>query len=98
MNATMNTETSRVEQIKQRLTQTLNPSSLDIIDESHKHVGHAGAREGGGHFIVNITADTFNGKGMLQRHRLVYDALDDMMNKEIHALSIKAMSPDETNN
>jgi len=85
----------RIEIIKQRLTEALAPERLEIVDESHKHAGHAGARGGGGHFVVIIVASAFQGKALLQRHRMVYDALGDAMRAEIHALSIKAYTPDE---
>lgn len=91
----MNSNNSRVELIRERLTAALNPTSLDIVDESHKHVGHAGARSGGGHFDVTIVAEQFAGKTLIERHRLVYSALGEAMNKEIHALSIKAYTPEE---
>ena len=80
----------RIEKIRQRLEDALSPSSLEIIDDSHKHVGHAGARGGGGHFTVNVIAAAFDGKSPIQKHRMVYDAVGDMMNAEIHALSINA--------
>lgn len=83
----------RIEQIREKLTTALSPTSLDIEDESHLHAGHAGARGGGGHYVVNIVSTAFEGKAPLARHRLVYDALGDMMQKEIHALSIKAATP-----
>jgi BolA protein len=86
----------RVEMIRERLTQTLQPAELEIIDESAKHAGHAGAASGGGHFIVNIVAVAFNDKTLIQRHRLVYDAVDDIMHREIHALSIQAKTPEES--
>ena len=85
----------RIELIRTRLTNALSPTSLDIIDDSHKHVGHAGAAGGGGHFTVHIVAQAFEGHHLLQRHRLIYDALGDAMQTEIHALSIKAHTPDE---
>lgn len=85
---------ARVAMIQQRLTEVFAPHSLNIIDESHKHAGHASAG-GAGHFVVEIVADEFAGKNLIQRHRLVYDALGDVMNTEIHALSIKAATPDE---
>jgi len=84
----------RVAMIEQRLTEVFAPQSLNIVDESHQHVGHASAG-GAGHFAVEIVADAFAGKTLIQRHRLVYDALDDAMNTEIHALSIKASTPAE---
>ena len=86
----------RIEMIRERLTQTLQPAALEIIDESAKHAGHAGAASGGGHFIVNIVATAFNDKTLIQRHRLVYDAVDDIMHREIHALSIQAKTPEES--
>lgn len=86
----------RVEMIRERLTNTLQPTELEIIDESARHAGHAGAASGGGHFIVNIVAAAFNEKTLIQRHRLVYDAVDDIMHREIHALSIQATTPEES--
>ncbi len=83
----------RVEQIRARLSAALSPVSLEIEDDSHLHAGHAGARGGGGHFTVHIVSAAFEGKPPLARHRLVFDALGDMMQKEIHALSIKASTP-----
>ncbi len=88
--------TARIDMIRTRLNSAFNPDSLEIIDESHKHAGHPGAAAGGGHFVVEIVADAFTGKSPIQRHRLVYDAVDDMMPAEIHALSIQARSPDES--
>jgi BolA protein len=85
----------RTEMIRERLVRELSPDSLEIIDESAKHAGHAGAASGGGHFIVHIVADAFRDKTLIQRHRLVYDAVDDIMHREIHALSIQAKTPDE---
>jgi BolA protein len=86
---------NRTEIIRTRLEEALQPSSLEIIDESAKHAGHAGAAGGGGHYIVKIVAMAFADKSPLQRHRLVYAAVDDMMHSEIHALSIQAMTPEE---
>ena len=86
----------RVEMIRERLTNNLQPSELDIVDESARHAGHAGAASGGGHFIVNISASVFKDKTLIQRHRMVYDAVDDIMHSEIHALSIQAKTPDES--
>lgn len=87
--------TDRVALIRERLEAVLAPQSLDIIDESHKHAGHAGAQSGGGHFIVNIVSEAFKDKNLIQRHRMIYDALGDAMHNEIHALSIKASTPEE---
>ena len=86
----------RIAIIRERLTQAFAPQRLNIVDESHKHVGHAQAG-GAGHFAVEIVADAFANKNLIQRHRLVYDALGDIMNTEIHALSIKASTPAEAN-
>lgn len=86
---------NRVEAIRERLTSQLNPSELDIIDESHLHAGHAGAASGAGHFAVTIVADEFKGKSLIERHRAIYLAVDDLMKTEIHALSIKAITSDE---
>lgn len=69
------------------------PELLDVIDDSHKHVGHAGARDGRGHFSVEIVSDAFAGMTMLARHRAIYGALGQMMTTDIHALSIKAGVP-----
>jgi BolA family transcriptional regulator, general stress-responsive regulator len=85
---------NRIEAIRERLNNQLQPTQLDIIDESHLHVGHAGAG-GAGHFSVSITSDVFNGKSMIEQHRLVYLAVDDLMKSEIHALSIKAATTEE---
>ena len=86
---------ARVERIRERLTQALAPLSLEVSDDSHKHAGHAGARGGQGHFGVDIVSTAFAGKLPLARHRLVYAALGEMMQTDIHALSIRASAPDE---
>ncbi len=80
---------SRIEKMTKRLTENLSPSHLEIIDDSHKHVGHAGARDGKGHFTLIISSESLAGKRMLQQHRLIYNALGDLMETDIHALSIK---------
>jgi BolA protein len=85
----------RTAMIRECLERELAPENLEIIDESASHAGHAGAASGGGHFIVHIVADAFRDKTLIQRHRLVYDALGDIMHREIHALSIQAKTPDE---
>jgi len=85
----------RVTLIEHRLRDALAPADLQIVDDSAAHVGHAGARDGGGHFDVLIVAEAFAGKPLLARHRMVYAALTDLMPHEIHALSIKALTPDE---
>lgn len=86
---------NRLETIEDKLRNALNPESLDIIDDSHKHAGHAGAKSGGGHFDLTIVSGQFSGVNTVGRHRLIYDALAEMMQSDIHALSIKAFAPDE---
>ena len=93
----MSPVTDRVSMIREALTADLRPIHLEIEDESHKHIGHAGARQGGGHFRVSIVSDSFTGKGSLERHRMVYASLSNAMQREIHALSIKAFTPEEFN-
>jgi BolA protein len=83
--------------IEERLREALSPHHIEIIDESHKHAGHAGARSGGGHFSVTLVAEVFAGEKLLQRHRRVYDALGSAMQTDIHALSIQAYTPHEFN-
>lgn len=80
----------RIKMIKERLEKSLAPTQLDIEDESYLHAGHAGAKDGRGHFVVTISADAFTGQSLLKRHRLVYQALGDLMQTDIHALTIKA--------
>ena len=79
----------------ERSLATLGPESLEIIDESAAHAGHAGARSGGGHYRLVIVAQAFEGKSPQLRHRMVYDALGPMMQHDIHALAIKAYAPGE---
>lgn len=85
----------RVELIRDRINRALEPSTLDIIDDSHLHAGHAGAAGGGGHFTVRIVSDKFINSSLIERHRMVYQAVDDLMPSEIHALSITAITPEE---
>lgn len=77
------------EMIDAALRQALSPQALQVTDDSHQHVGHAGARDGS-HFSVAISGACFNGLSHVQRHRLVYDALRDLIPQGIHALAIKA--------
>lgn len=86
---------TRVAMIRERLTTALAPTELNIQDDSAQHAGHAGARGGGGHFSVRIVSREFSGRSLVQRHRMVYDALGDAMRQDIHALSIQAQTPDE---
>ena len=85
----------RIERMRARLEQALVPVSMEIADEGHKHVGHAGARDGRGHFALEIASAAFAGKSAIARHRMVYEALGEMMQTDIHALSIKARAPGE---
>ena len=85
----------RVARIEARLRQQLAPDSLDIVDESAQHAGHAGARSGGGHFAATIVSNRFEGLNAIQRHRLVYEALGELMKTDIHALSVRALTPKE---
>jgi BolA family transcriptional regulator, general stress-responsive regulator len=87
--------TNRIERIRELLTRELSPSQLDVEDESHRHRGHEGAKDGRGHFRVRIVASAFAGKPALARHRMVYAALGDMMTTDIHALAMDARAPDE---
>ena len=80
-----------IEQIRQRLTDALAPVELEVLDEGHKHAGHANA--GKGHFHVRIVAPVFAGMLPIKRHRMVYAALDGLMDQGIHALSIDARTP-----
>lgn len=85
----------RLERIRARIADALAPQELDVIDESHKHVGHEGARDGRGHFRVRVVAEAFRGKAPLARHRMVYDAVGDLMQTDIHALAIEARAPED---
>lgn len=73
----------------------LHPAQLDIIDDSHRHAGHAGARDGGGHYRISIVSAQFAGKPTVARHRMIYSALGEMMKRDIHALHITANAPEE---
>lgn len=86
---------SRVEAIRSRLHDGLAPVSVSVEDESHLHAGHAGARDGRGHFRVDVVSEAFAGLGPLARHRAVYAALGELMQTDIHALSIRARTPAE---
>ena len=83
------------EVIVSRLREHLSAESVEIEDQSHLHAGHAGAAGGGGHYEVTIVASCFKGLNTLARHRLVYEAVGDLMKNEIHALSIQAYSAEE---
>jgi BolA protein len=83
------------QQLDQRLRETLQPITLEVVDESFQHNGHAGANGSGfgTHFRVRITSPLFTGKSAVMRHRLVYDALQDFMDQGLHALAIEAQLP-----
>ena len=85
----------RVATIEQCLGAEFAPSHLQVKDQSHLHAGHAGARDGLGHFEVTIVAEAFDGKSRIERHRLIYGALGKLMQTDIHALKINAFSPAE---
>ena len=94
----MNTDNSdRIARVRDRLEAALQPEVLEINDDSHKHVGHPGARTGMSHFNVRIRAERFRGTSPLQRHRIVYEALGEMMQTDIHALRIDAAPPTDNN-
>jgi BolA family transcriptional regulator, general stress-responsive regulator len=82
-------------EIERLLTTALSPVEILVKDQSHLHAGHAGAREGKGHFEVTIVSEDFNGLSRIQRHRLVYEALGRFMASDVHALRINAFSPSE---
>ena len=85
----------RVTEIERRLTAAFEPSELMVKDQSHLHAGHAGAREGKGHFDVRIVSEHFDGCSRIKRHRMVFAALGSYVESDIHALSIHAFSPSE---
>ena len=84
----------RVAMIRDRLQKAFAPEALEIIDDSHKHAGHAGAQDGRGHFRVRIVSARFADAKTLERHRMVYAALGPLMQTDIHALSVDAQTPD----
>jgi BolA protein len=85
---------SRTERLLQRL-QSLDPERVEVVDDSRLHAGHAGAADGRGHFTVLIVSNRFAGLPPLRRHRLVYEAVGDLMVTDVHALSIEALAPGE---
>jgi len=89
--------TSKVETIQRILTDTLSPEFIEVLDDSQAHAGHQGSQSGAGHFYLTIVSEQFEGKSRIQRHQLIYKQLGDMMKSEIHALSIKAFTPQEKN-
>lgn len=85
---------TRIDEIRERLA-PLAPLAIEIEDDSALHAGHAGAAGGGGHFRLTIVSDVFAGRNTVARHRLVYEALGEMMRNKIHALAIRALTADE---
>ena len=84
-----------VQTLKARLTEHFPDAAIDVVDDSHRHAGHAGAAGGAGHFRVRMVSARFAGLGTVARHRLVYDAVQDWMPQRIHALAIEARTPAE---
>ena len=87
--------TDRKGRIQSLLEDAFSPREILVKDQGHLHAGHAGARDGKGHFEIRIVADAFAGKSRIRRHRMVFEALEDMMQTDIHALSVHAFAPDE---
>ena len=88
-------ENARCMQIRAALTAAFSPTTLTIEDQSAQHRGHAGAATGKGHFAVSLVAEAFHSKTQVARHRAIYTALASLLETDIHALSIEALSPDE---
>lgn len=86
---------TRVARIRAALEAAFDPVALEVVDDSARHAGHEGARDGRGHFNVEVVSTAFEGLASLARHRAVYAALDAMMATDIHALSIRAMTPED---
>ncbi len=86
---------TRTEWIESTLRAAFTPQHFEIVDDSARHAGHAGARGGGGHFQVLIVSESFRDRSRVERHRAVYDALGDAMRADIHALALKTMTPEE---
>ncbi len=80
---------ARIELMQSKLEKALSPSHIQIIDDSHQHIGHAGAKDGKGHFTLHIASPFFDNKPPIQCHKMIYQALGDLMQTDIHALSIK---------
>lgn len=85
---------NRIDQMQALLAEYL-PTQIEIVDDSHKHAGHEGARSGGGHYTLYIVSSRFAGKPTLARHRMIYSTLGEMMKRDIHALNITAYTPEE---
>ena len=86
----------RVAMIRRKLEAEFEPEELEVVDDSRRHAGHEGARDGRGHFQVRILSRRFAGKRTIERHRMVYAALGPLMQTDIHALGVVALSPDDS--
>jgi len=86
----------RVALIRARLEAAFQPAELEIIDDSRRHAGHAGSRDGRGHFNIRISSQHFSGKKTVERHRMIYAALGSLMQTDIHALGVIAQSLDDS--
>ncbi|MBI5918684.1 MAG: BolA family transcriptional regulator [Nitrosomonadales bacterium] len=86
---------SRANAIRERVA-ALDPTHVELIDDSQKHAGHAGVQSGGGYFRLTLVSAQFSGKPTVARHRMIYSALGDLMQHDIHALTITALTPDES--
>ncbi len=90
----MNTAANTADRIREQLA-VLEPVLVELDDDSHRHAGHAGAASGGGHFNLHVISAHFDGLSSIARHRLIYATLSSLMQREIHALSIRAFTPEE---
>lgn len=88
-------KTDRPAAIRRQLEETFSPTEMLVKDQSHLHAGHAGAKDGKGHFDLTIVSATFTGQNRVQRHQAIYQALNDLLQTDIHALRIKALTPSE---
>lgn len=86
---------NRLRAIEYQLIKNLHPDTLTVEDDSAQHVGHPGAATGAGHFTVKIISKAFEGKSLVERHRMVYEAVNDLLKTDIHALKIDAKAPNE---
>ena len=91
----MSAGTSRSDRIEAKLRAALGAESVEVVDESHLHAGHAGARSGKGHFRVRVVSERFAGLSRIQSQRLVFAALAEEMESDIHALAMQTLTPDE---
>lgn len=87
---------ARVAQIRSRLEAAFAPAEIEVIDDSRRHAGHAGARDGRGHFNIRIVSARFAGKRTVERHRMIYEALGSLMQTDIHALGVIALEPNDS--